>query len=228
MNPTRMTAGLRTTLVALTLAVLSGCGGGDDSEGTAQNGGSPPPSSGGNAPPTIQGQPSGSVMAGQTYTFQPSASDPNGDSLTFSVSNLPDWASFNSSTGRLSGTPGEADVATYSNIRITVSDGQASASLSAFSITVADIGTGTGTATLSWTPPTENSDGSALTDLAGYQVHYGTSQSNLNRMVTVNNASLSTYVVESLNTGTWYFAVVAVNSRGTTSTFSSVASKTIT
>jgi hypothetical protein len=47
-------------------------------------------------------------------------------------------------------------------------------------------------------------------------------------VVTLNNASLSRYVVESLSAGTWYFAVVAVNSRGTTSTFSSVASKTIT
>jgi hypothetical protein len=45
--------------------------------------------------------------------------------------------------------------------------------------------------------------------------------------VILDNASLSTYVVERLSVGTWYFAVVAVNSRGTTSTFSSLASKTI-
>jgi hypothetical protein len=220
MNPTRMSEGLKTTLVALALAVLSGCGGGGDS-GTAQNGSDGP---GGNAAPTIQGQPSGSVVAGETYTFQPSASDPNGDTLEFSVTNLPGWASFNASTGRISGSPTVADVATYSNIRISVSDGNASDSLS-FSITVMEVGTGT--ATLSWTPPTENSDGSALTDLAGYQVHYGRSQSELNQMVRLDNASLSTYVVEHLGTGTWYFALVSVNSRGTTSVLSSVASKTI-
>lgn len=223
MNPTRMSEALKTTVVALALAVLSGCGGGGDSEGTAQNGGGPT----GNAPPTIQGQPGGSVQAGQAYTFQPSASDPNGDTLTFSVTNKPDWAAFNASTGRLSGTPTAGDVATYSDIRISVSDGQASAALSAFAISVVDVGTGTGTATLSWTPPTENSDGSALMDLAGYQVHYGQSQSNLNQTVTLSNASLSTYVVENLGSGTWYFALVAVNSRGTTSVFSSVATKTI-
>jgi hypothetical protein len=224
MNPTRISEGLKTTVVALALVVLSGCGGGGDSGSTAQNGAGGPT---GNAAPTIQGQPSGAVQAGQAYTFQPSASDPNGDSLMFSVTNLPDWASFNSSTGRLSGTPTSADIATYSNIRISVSDGQASASLSAFAIAVTDVGTGTGTATLSWTPPTENSDGSALTDLAGYQVHYGRSQSDLSQMVTLNNASLSTYVVENLSSGTWYFALVAVNGRGTTSVFSTVASKTI-
>jgi hypothetical protein len=215
---------LKTTLVALALAVLSGCGGGGDSGGTPQNGSGGPA---GNAAPTIQGQPSGSVQAGQAYTFTPSASDANGDTLTFSVTNKPDWADFNSSTGRLSGTPTAADIATYSNISISVSDGQASAALSAFAISVVDVASGTGTATLSWTPPTENSDGSALTDLAGYQVYYGQSQNNLNRTVTLNNASLSTYVVENLGSGTWFFALVAVNSHGTTSVFSTVATKTI-
>jgi hypothetical protein len=219
-----MSERLKTTAVTLALAVLSGCGGGGDSGGTAQNGSGGPT---GNAPPTINGQPSGSVQAGQAYTFQPSASDPNGDALTFSVTNKPDWADFNPATGRLSGTPTAADIATYSGISISVSDGQASASLSAFAISVTDLGTGTGTATLSWTPPTENSDGSALTNLAGYQVWYGQSQGNLNKSVTLNNASLSTYVVENLGSGTWYFALVAVNSQGTTSVFSSVATKTI-
>ena len=225
MNPTRMSEKLKVAAVALVLAVLSGCGGGGDSGGTPQNGNGGGPV--GNAAPTIQGQPSGSVQAGQAYSFTPSASDPNGDPLTFTVTNKPDWADFNASTGRLSGTPSEADVATYSGISITVSDGQASASLSAFAISVTDVAAATGTATLSWTPPTENSDGSALTDLAGYQVWYGQTQNNLNKSVSLNNASLSTYVVENLGSGTWYFALVAVNSRGTTSVFSGVATKTI-
>ena len=223
MNPARMSERLKTTAVALALAVLS-CGGGGDSEGTSQNGGGGPT---GNAAPTINGQPSGSVQAGQAYSFQPSASDADGDALTFSVTNKPDWADFNPATGRLSGTPTAADIATYSGINISVSDGQASASLSAFAISVTDVGTGTGTATLSWTAPTENSDGTALTNLAGYQVWYGQSQNNLNNTVTLNNASLSTYVVENLGSGTWYFALVAVNSQGTVSVFSSVATKTI-
>lgn len=167
------------------------------------------------------------MQVGQAYTFTPSASDANGDTLTFSVTNKPDWADFNASTGRLSGTPTASDVAMYSNISISVSDGQASASLSGFGISVTDVAAGTGTATLSWTPPTENSDGTALTDLAGYQVYYGQSQDNLNKTVTLNNASLSTYVVENLGTGTWFFALVAVNTHGTTSVFSSVATKTI-
>jgi hypothetical protein len=148
-----------------------------------------------------------------------------GDTLTFSVTNLPAWATFNASTGRLTGTPSAADVATYSNIRISVSDGQASASLNAFAITVAD--TVVGSATLSWTPPTENSDGSSLTNLAGYRVHYGRSPTQLSQTVEITNSSLSTYVVENLSSGTWYFAVMTVNTGGTTSVLSNVAAKTI-
>jgi hypothetical protein len=213
----------RTTLVAaLALTVLAGCGGGGgESDGTPSTGGP----GGGNAPPTISGQPSANVMAGQAYTFQPSASDPNGDTLTFSVTNLPAWATFNASTGRLTGTPSAADVATYSGIQISVSDGQASASLNSFAITVADVVIGS--ATLSWTPPTENSDGSSLTNLAGYRVHYGRSPTQLSQTVEITNSSLSTYVVENLSAGTWYFAVVTVNSGGTTSVPSNVAAKTI-
>jgi hypothetical protein len=212
----------RTTFVAaLALTVLAGCGGGGGDDGTPATGGP----GGGNAPPTIQGQPSANVMAGQAYSFQPSASDPNGDTLTFSVTNLPAWATFNASTGRLTGTPSATDVATYSNIGISVSDGQASASLNAFAITVAD--TVVGSATLQWTPPTENSDGSSLTNLAGYRVHYGRSPTQLSQTVEITNSSLSTYVVENLSSGTWYFAVVTVNTGGMTSVLSNVAAKTI-
>jgi hypothetical protein len=223
MNPTRVKGQqARTTFVAaLALTVLGGCGGGGGDSGTPQTGGP----GGSNAPPTISGQPSSNVVAGQAYTFQPSANDPNGDTLTFSVTNMPAWATFNASTGRLSGTPSAADVATYSSITISVSDGSASASLAAFSITVADVVTGS--ATLSWTPPTENSDGSSLTNLAGYRVHYGRSPSALSETVEITNSSLSSYVIENLSSGTWYFALVSVNSGGTTSIMSNVATKTI-
>ena len=210
-------------MAALALTVLAACGGGGGGDdGTPATGGPP---GGGNAPPTIQGQPSANVMAGQAYSFQPAASDPNGDTLTFSVTNLPAWATFNASTGRLTGTPSTTDVATYSGITISVSDGQASASLNAFAITVADVVVGS--ATLSWTAPTENSDGSSLTDLAGYRVHYGRSPTELSETIEITNSSLSRYVVENLSSGTWYFAVVSVNSGGTTSVMSNVAVKTI-
>ena len=80
---------------------------------------------------------------------------------------------------------------------------------------------------MSWTPPTQNADGSTLTDLAGYEVRYGRSQDNLDQTVQLNNPSLNTYVVENLTAGTWFFAVRSVNRAGVASQLSNIASKTV-
>jgi len=89
-----------------------------------------------NTAPTISGTPAANVLEGSAYLFRPSASDRDSDALVFSISNRPSWASFNTSTGQLSGTPGANHVGTYGNILISVSDGSATASLPVFSITV--------------------------------------------------------------------------------------------
>jgi len=180
-----------------------------------------------NSAPKISGTPSTSVGVGSAYSFTPTASDSNGDSLTFSISNKPAWASFSTSTGRLSGTPTDAQVGTYSNIVIRVSDGKVTTSLPAFSISVSASGSGSGSATLSWTAPTRNTDGSTLSNLAGYRIVYGTSSSSLSRTIQVTNPGLTTYVVQNLSPGTYYFAVRSYSSTGVESSNSSVASKTI-
>src|SRR5204863_8304613 len=124
-----------------------------------------PPSGSGNSAPQVTGAPLTSVLQGTAYLFAPSASDADGNPLTFSVANLPGWARFNSSTGQLSGTPTAANVGSYNNITISVSDGAATTSLAAFNIQV--VAVATGSVTLSWTPPTQNTDGTPLNDLAG-------------------------------------------------------------
>jgi len=92
--------------------------------------------------PSISGTPTTTVEAGSAYSFTPTASDADvgiGGELTFSIVNKPTWASFDTSTGRLSGTPARGDVGTYANITIRVSDdgGLTHTSLTpAFSITV--------------------------------------------------------------------------------------------
>lgn len=97
-----------------------------------------PPTS--NSPPTISGVPANAVTINQAYSFQPSASDPNTtDTLRFVISNRPSWATFSTTTGRLSGTPTSASIGTFSNIVISVNDGQASVALPAFSIQVRDV-----------------------------------------------------------------------------------------
>jgi hypothetical protein len=179
-----------------------------------------------NKPPVISGTPATSVKTGSAYAFTPTASDPEGKTLAFSITNKPAWATFSTTTGKLSGTPSSAQTGTYSNIQIKVSDGSLTASLPAFAIVVSSTTT-TGNATLSWTPPTRNTDGSTLTNLAGYRVLYGTSPSALTRTVQVANPGLSSSVVENLAAGQWYFSVRTYSTTGVESASSSVVSKTV-
>lgn len=302
---------------------------------------SSPPAGACNRAPTISGTPLAAVQVGAAYSYTPTASDPDGDTLGFSIANRPSWASFDPATGRLSGTPGTANVGITSSIVITVSDGQASASTSAFTITVtapappsptvptnlkatitpnqtnpansnvtitwdpvqgteiyevwrctgpnctnfgfyedcpepvskkalnqppdstakykvrawkptilafSDVLTvttppapttepppppppppATGSARISWTPPTANTDGTMLTNLAGWRIDYGPvgPEAGLNQSVEVRNSSVSSYLLEGLAVGTWAFAVSAFNSDGRYSAQSNVATKTV-
>ena len=88
--------------------------------------------------------------------------------------------------------------------------------------------TSTGSATLSWQAPTTDTNGQALTDLSGYVIYYGTSESSLNQTIQLNSIGTQTYVIDNLGPGTWYFAVRAMASSGAESALSNVVSKTIT
>ena len=119
---------------------------------------------------TISGTPSTSDVAGQLYSFTPTAS---GYQLSFSISAQPSWASFDTTTGRLTGTPGSTNAGTYSNIVISVTNGTSTASLAPFSITVTnpDVASISGQpatavnvgAAYSFTPSASDSVGNPLT-----------------------------------------------------------------
>jgi len=175
----------------------------------------------------ISGTPAASVIAGQAYSFQPTASDPQNQPLTFSIVGRPTWANFDTATGRLSGTPTSANVGSYPNIVIRVSDGTNTVPLPTFSITVTTAGTTTGSATLRWTPPTLNEDGTPIENLAGYRVYYGTSTGNLNQVLNIAGAGVTSAVIQNLTPATWYFALKAYNAANVESSFSNIASKTI-
>lgn len=178
-----------------------------------------------NRAPTISGAPTTAIAAGMAYVFAPTASDPDGDPLTFSINVTPAWASFNAATGQLFGTPGAQHVGTTTGIVITAGDGEATTSLAAFNLTVQAVAFGS--ATLTWTPPTTNTDGSPLTNLAGYKVYWGPSQGNYPNSATLNNPGLTSYVVGNLAPGTYFFVATALNSAGAESSFSGAASKAI-
>ncbi len=93
-----------------------------------------------NNPPTISGDPPIQVQEDTPYNFKPTAKDPEGDTLTFSITNKPSWASFDPASGRLSGTPGNEDVGTTKGIVITVADSAGGkASLPSFDLTVTNV-----------------------------------------------------------------------------------------
>ena len=178
-----------------------------------------------NRAPVIAGTPSGAVTVGGAYRFTPSASDPDGDALTFRILNKPAWSSFNTATGELSGSPDSAAIGTYANIQVSVSDGKATAALPAFAISVEQVSTGS--ATLSWEPPVERTDGSPLEDLSGYRIYFGNTPEGLGQTVTLDSPGLTSYVVENLSRGTWYFAMTAFDAAGLESDLSAIGSKTI-
>ena len=125
--------------------------------------------------------------------------------------------------------PPAGTTGTYTDIAIAVSDGELKTALPPFSIkvTTSSATTSTSSATLSWSAPTQNEDGSPLTDLAGYRIHYGTSASNLSKRVVIGNPATTSTVVQSLTTGTWYFAISAYTQTGAESLRSAVVSKVI-
>lgn len=218
----------RSGMVALALLGMLGvtaCKSGGSGDGLVGSGNSTAATP--NAAPVISGSPPASVLENDPYSFVPTVNDPDGDVLSFSVDGLPAWASFDSGNGSIAGTPTAADVGVYRNISISVSDGSAKDSLGDFSIEVLAAGSATGSVTLSWQAPTENEDGTPLTDLAGYRLYWGTEAGEYPNSFTIDNPSVTTHVVESLAPGTYYFVGTSFNSTGVESRYSSPVSRTV-
>ena len=126
-----------------------------------------------NSAPTISGTAASNIEVGQSYSFTPTADDSDGDTLTYSVTNLPLWAILITTTGNLSGTPQAGAEGVYDNITISVSDGTDTVSLPAFSITVDPVAASNNAPVISGTPSTSIEAGQsysfipAVSDLDG-------------------------------------------------------------
>jgi hypothetical protein len=164
----------------------------------------------GSAAPTVSGKPNQFVVAGSTYAFQPAASDPDGDTLSWSIVNKPAWATFNTTTGRLEGSPTSSHLGQGGPIEVSVTDGDNISALAPFTITVE--ATGSESYTLSWVPPTQNEDGSELTDLAGYRIYYGMIPGEYTETVAVDSAGLTSFVLDNLAPGQYFLVMTAINS----------------
>jgi hypothetical protein len=220
-HPMRHTAWLVIASVLLAACNKGGAGSAAPPTTGSPTPGTPSPS---NSAPVMTIQSSVDVLVGREVRLRPSASDADGQSLSFSISNRPSWLSFSAQTGEVSGVPGAADVGTYEGIRITASDGLAQTSVT---LRISVLAAATGRATVSWAAPSARTDGTPLTDLAGFRVYYGTSSNNLAQIIEVRDPGARSWVVEDLTQGTWYFAATAYDQSGAESARSNTASKTI-
>jgi hypothetical protein len=173
----------------------------------------------------VSGGPAFAAMVGQPYAFQATTQDPTGARSALVSQNKPNWLTFDRVNGLLFGTPRPQDVGTYTNFRLGATNGYSSV-WAPFRITVQPSShAATGSVTLSWLPPTENTDGSVLTDLAGYRIYFGLTPGSLDQSVQIKNAGISAYVIDGLPPGTWYFAMTAYNASGVEGTLTQVLSK---
>jgi hypothetical protein len=173
----------------------------------------------------VSGTPLTTIEAGRSYSFAPTLTPATGAS--FAITNKPAWATFNTVTGALTGTPATSDIGSFAGIVIAATNGTSSASLPAFTIAVTQSTTNVGAATLAWSPPTQNTDGSSVGNLGGYNIYYGTSQDAMTNKIQVTNPGLTAYTIANLGAGTYFFGISAYTSTGAESEVAVVGSKTI-
>jgi len=218
---------LRAVLPLLPLCLCSACGDRGESAAAATTTDIDLAEISNNAPPTIVLAAVADAHVGVTFDYQPVAQDPESDTLRFSAANLPAWASLDTTSGRISGTPGPNDAGVYESISITVADATHKVVTAPFSITVNPALEGSGVASLQWETPPSKVSGEPLDDLAGYRILYGRSSSDLDHSVLITDPATTSYQFSTLTSGVWYFAVVAVNSSGLEGPSTTLATKSI-
>jgi len=82
-----------------------------------------------------------------------------------------------------------------------------------------------GPVALSWVAPTENVDGTALTDLAGYRIYYGSTSRSYSDMVQVGDPTATSHTLN-LASGDYYVAMTALDAEGNESSYSNEVMKT--
>lgn len=247
------------SLVALMAVwMLTGCGGGggggEQTSGNATGGAPAGSGSGGSLPdagasvtPTTPGvalplsisaAPAGQVMVGAIYSLQPQVMHASG-AVSYSIDNLPEWADFNTDTGRLVGVPSARDVGATQDIIITVQDARQRVSLARFQIIVVPRpdqmappltpvdDDRPGHVVLTWEVPTLAVDGALLANLEGYRVHYGADAEAMVHVVELQGSGNNMLELANLDAGRHYFAVRSLRIGGEVSALSNIVSRQV-
>jgi hypothetical protein len=201
---------VRAFLPAAALAVCHGCGSdGPTQSSTKSPAAAPAPV---NSAPSISGDASAYARVDVAYDYKPTASDRDGDSLKFTADNLPPWATIDAVSGEIRGTPAADDVGAYESISITVADASHKTTSDPFTITVLDAVRGV--VSLRWDTPMSKVDGSPLDDLGGYRIVYGRHADDLDHSELIASGDTNELELTNLDSGIWYFAIIAVSSSG--------------
>jgi hypothetical protein len=192
------------------VAVALACWFASDRATDVQTTASPPPPV--TAPtPAIAVESSMQARVGVEFEVLPAVTNMH-RAASFSAENLPAWASLDPATGRVVGTPKTGDIGQYESIIIFAANGAQRVATEPFNITV--VGSGGGVATLEWRVPLSKMDGSRLDDLAGYRISYGRDAEVLDHSIFIDDPAQTSYEFSTLDSGVWYFAVIAVNASG--------------
>ncbi len=168
---------------------------------------------------SIRGNPPSLVADATHYYFKPQTVTRTRSNVSFDIKNAPEWSNFDKRTGTISGTPTASHVGKiYNDIQILASDGKYTASLDVFSIEVTAYADGY--ITLSWTPPTQNDDGSRVTGLNGYNIYYGFEPDRYSYHTSVRRRTTVTKVIDNLSPNRYWLSVTAVTAEGSESAFS--------
>ena len=208
-------------LMVLLLATMAQAGCSGNSSAIAADADDPPA---GENPPVED--PPGNDPAGSDPGVTLSASDSevaSGDSvmLTWSADNVTScsasggWSGTKAIQG--SATVGPISQSTTFTLTCTGDSGNAVAMLS---ISVL------GLVTLEWQAPTENVDGTPLNDLAGYRIYYGQFSRSYTDEVSVADELSTQHEIE-LPSGSYYFAMTALDGQGNESAYSNEVVKLV-
>ena len=199
--------------VLMFVLTLTACGGGSGTTPTTNNNISPAIVSLAITSPTSAGE---METSDESVILAGTASSVTG---VVSVEWVNDRGGQGSATGTNSWTTGTVALELGSNeVTVTAIDG--SGVSASRTIVIKRESSGTGSVTLSWQAPTTREDGTPLTNLAGYYIHHGRMPGVYDSEVKLTNPGLTTYVVENLSPGTWYFVLSSYDSDDIESVYS--------
>ncbi len=206
-------------IIILSVAVAGCSGSSSQRSDTTPPGGGPtnPPPGGSNPPPGSGSSPAPSI----TLSANPATVDEGGmTTLTWSAAEADSCTASGGWSGSLN-TSGSMNIGPLvAGTTFSLScEGPGGNALQMISISVV------GPVQLSWMAPTENVDGSQLTDLGGYRIYYGEASRSYSSMVELTDASATSHTL-SLATGDYYVAMTAVDADGNESAYSNEVIKT--